>query len=150
MPIQGRQRSGPSLAEKSHARDAPPVHLPPPSRRAARLLAACGLAACAGAPTLMQYHRSVLDPLAQRELDCERLEVADATPEGFRYGDDADARRYRVTGCGADEAYLCSRPSRTQFSSATPECRRLPRTAVEGRSRAAPGGVSVGGARLRE
>lgn len=98
----------------------------------------------------MEYHRSVLDPLAMRELDCETLEVTDATPEGFRYGDDADARRYRVRGCETDAAYLCSRPSRTQFSSATPECRRLPRTAVEGRSRLAPAGVSVGGARLRE
>ena len=107
------------------------------------------LGACT-APTLMEYHRTVLDPLATRELDCEQLVVEDATPEGFRYGDDADARRYRVRGCDADEAYLCSRPSRTQFSSATPECRRLRRDRGEGRSRAAPGGVSVGGARLRD
>ena len=131
-----------ALAEKSHARDA---------RRMPRLLMIpVVLAACGGAPTLMGYHRSVLDPLAARELDCDAVEVADATPEGFRYGTDPDARRYLVRGCDQEAAYLCTRPAHTQFSSATPECRRLAREERPNRSRLAPGGVQVGDQRLAD
>ena len=77
--------------------------------------------------TMMDFHREVLDQRARAHFDCERgeLEVVDETPEGFQYGRDPQAARYRVRACDHEDSYVCYQIPEADVGSATPECRRL-------------------------
>ena len=99
--------------------------------------------ACGPAPSLLDYHRDFLQRDAQGALECELLEVAEATPESWEgYAGDREARRYEVRGCGRQAACLCHRVKRGTVGD--PECRRLHERAVPGRRAGAPGGIRVG------
>ncbi|MEM9070958.1 MAG: hypothetical protein AAGE52_20780 [Myxococcota bacterium] len=85
------------------------------------------LVACGPAPTLMDFHRTTLDPLARGQMDCplEQLTFVDTTPDDMhRVANDPETRRYTVRGCEREAAYVCFTNRRTDTSE-RPECRPL-------------------------
>ncbi len=108
------------------------------------LVLIAGAVACGGAPTLLEFHRTALEGQAQGALDCEFYEVADATPEDFpSVAGDPQARRYLVTGCEREAAFVCFSLAHGHGTEA-PECRPLNRG--DGH---AGGGVYIGQHRVR-
>ena len=88
----------------------------------------CASICVACAPySVMDFHREVLDRQARARFDCEQgsLEVTDETPEGFRYGRDPQAARYRVQACEQEDVYVCYQIPEANVGSPAPECRRL-------------------------
>ena len=101
------------------------------------------LSACGPAPTLLDMHRVYLQRDARGAIECELLEVAEATPEDWTgYAGDPDARRYEVRGCGRHAAFLCYTPPMGTVGD--PECRQLHEDHRPGRRAGAPGGIRLG------
>ena len=76
---------------------------------------------------MMDVHRQTLDDFARRRMDCPEgaIAVSDATPEGFDYASDPEARRYDVVACGETEAFVCFRAPQHSVAETLTECRRL-------------------------
>ena len=85
--------------------------------------------------TQMQFHRQRLDTKVRRVFDCERGEliVEDETPEGFRYGNDPAAGRYRVEACGREDYFVCFQMPEANVSETLVECRQLGQPTPRGR-----------------
>lgn len=95
-------------------------------------------------PSVMDFHRTVLDPEARGALDCTEFEVEDTTPEGFGpIAGDPQARRYTVSGCEREVVFTCFSPA-YGHGTEEPECRPLRRT-----DGGAGGGVYIGTRRVR-
>lgn len=75
--------------------------------------------------TVMDYHRTTLDPMARDMLECPDLEVVDVTPEHQPpIEGDHDTKRYEVRGCDRSEYFTCYTLRRTDAAEA-PSCRPL-------------------------
>ncbi|MBX3251830.1 MAG: hypothetical protein KF901_31920 [Myxococcales bacterium] len=98
------------------------------------LVVACVSLGCAPV-SVMDYHRTTLDPMARDVLACPDVEVVDVTPERQPPVEgDPDTRRYEARGCERTEHFTCFTLRRTDAAEA-PTCRSL---------RAPAGGMHLG------